>query len=668
MQNWQPTPAQAVQKARESTFNTSSHTVSEESMSTRTCKIGIHGRNHEEWHDIDFQVLRDAGVEVIKAMSQTRPYHFERMRRELPNVEIITRLHGDGFGVGHHPSPAQFAGQMIPVMADLRPYCTKFHVHNEPNHIKLYEGWGPTDDDARDFNTWFLQVYRRLKDAHPWASIGFPGLALGEHSHRDRTWLEICRPAIQEADWLGVHCYWQTPPGEWSRLRDEAFGLNFKYYHNKYPNKTIEILECGNSNGENNLPISDETIADEYVQWLQEVFNYPYINSASFFILSSQDSGNWSSFSWRTEHGAIRPMVYRVGVMFRPQWIPVNSPAPKPKPAPPVTTPAGLTNQMVINAFNRASLNLGLDGWELLNRAGLDLKALARDQATRQAPYSGPKLDQLPGLTDAQRQLIRAQLPRDVSFAAAGYSGFLKDDAGLLLLSLAAPPQLRLRTPSGALETRVARAWNRYGNLLTGIADRLGIDVALAVAVVAAEHDPRGLTPGNRLVLRFEAHLFYQRWGKDHPDRFAEHFQFDPARPWQGHRWRAAADADWREVHCSLADEWAAFDLARYLDYTAACEATALGFATILGASHAAAGYQSAAQMVDAFASSERFQVLARFDLLAGPDGGSRQADALRNDDLERYATVAAGPAEAARLAAMLRAAVQAFARLSAAG
>ena len=68
-------------------------------MSTRTCKVGIHGRNHEEWGDLDFQVLRDARIEVVKAMSQTRPQYFERAKRENDRIEIITRLHGDGFGV-----------------------------------------------------------------------------------------------------------------------------------------------------------------------------------------------------------------------------------------------------------------------------------------------------------------------------------------------------------------------------------------------------------------------------------------------------------------------------------------------------------------------------------------------------------------------------------------
>ncbi len=660
-------------------------------MSTRTCKVGIHGRNHEEWQELDFQVLRDSGIEVVKAMSQTRPHHFERMKRENPNIEIITRLHGDGFGVGSHPSPGQFAGQMIPVMANLRPFCTKFHVHNEPNHVARYEGWGNTDGDAQSFNAWFLEVYQRLKEAHPWASIGFPGLALPHFGHRDWQWLDICRPAIERADWLGVHCYWQTPPGQGPQLMHEALGMNFKHYHDKYPNKTLEILECGNSNVQNNYPISDEAIADEYVQWLQEVFKHPYVNSASFFILSSQDASNWSFFSWRTEDGAVKPVVHRVRAMFRPQWTPARmigpatapaasaaaaapspaKPAPaaavpspaKPAPAAPITTPVGLTNQMVINAMNFASLGLGLGGWDLLNRTGLNLAELARDQATRRALYSGPALDQLPGLTDQQRRLIRAKLPDNVSFAPGGYKGFLKDDPDLLVSALALPPQVWLRGPSGALETRVARAWNRFGNLLGQVADRLGVAPALAVAALAAQHDPRGFTADQRLALRFEVHLFWELWGQRNPKPFAEHFQFDAARPWQGHAWRAATAKPWREVHDSQASEQAAFELARGLDKTAGCAAAGLGFAAMLGASHALAGYDTAPQMADAFASSERYQVLAFFDLLAGPDGASRRAAALRSEDLESYATLTAGPGSGPHLTALLRQAVAFFQR-----
>lgn len=636
-------------------------------MSTRTCKVGIHGRNHPEWHDIDFQVLREGKIEVVKAMSQTKPHHFERMKRENPGIEVITRLHGDGFGVGHHPTPDQFANQMIPVMANLKPFCQKFHVHNEPNHMHRYEGWGSTDEDAADFNAWFLEVYNRLKNAHPWASIGFPGLALPHFGHRDWQWLDICRPAIERADWLGVHCYWQTPPGQPSQLMHEALGMNFRHYHDKYPDKTLEILECGNSNVQNNYPISDEDIASEYVTWLQEVFKYPYVNSASFFILSSQDEQNWGFFSWRTESGAIKPVVRRVQDMFRPEQRPIHSPPPPPTPVKPVPTPEGLTNQMVINAFNRASLQLGLGDWGLLVKAGLDLKALARDQATRRALYSGPMLDQMGALTDDQRRLVRAQLPDDVSFklAAEGYDGLLLHDEELLVVSLAYPRAAQLRGAQGALATRVAQAWNRYGNLLGLIADRLRVDVGLAVALIAGSGDPRGMAANERLVLRFEVQAFYETWGKDNPQAFADHFRFDAARSWQGHRWRASAGSAWQEVHAGLDNEWAAFQLARSLDREAACSATALGFPRLLGACHTLAGYESAAQMFDAFASSERYQVLALFDVMAGAGGNSRQAQALRRGAVESFAVLHAGAGDAARFATALRRAAASYRQLS---
>jgi hypothetical protein len=119
-------------------------------------------------------------------------------------------------------------------------------------------------------------------------------------------------------------------------------------------------------------------------------------------------------------------------------------------------------------------------------------------------------------------------------------------------------------------------------------------------------------------------------------------------------------------VHQNLASEWAAFELARSLDKMAACASAGLGFAGLLGACHAALGYESPAQMFDAFASSERFQALARFDLLGGQDRESRQVVALRSRDLETYATLAAGPAAAAQLAGALRAACAAFQQLSA--
>src|SRR5690606_36135503 len=175
-----------------------------------TCRVGVHGRNDTTFTEDDYRVIAESRVEAIKMMSLTQPTVFARNKAINPDIEIITRLYDDRIHHGH-PTPAEFVDKMTPILASLQPYCTKFQIANEPNHVQRYEGWGADDADAADFNRWFLEVYRLLKQACPWASLGFPGLAVPDFAHRDRAWLAICRPAIEPADWLGVPCYWPTP-------------------------------------------------------------------------------------------------------------------------------------------------------------------------------------------------------------------------------------------------------------------------------------------------------------------------------------------------------------------------------------------------------------------------------------------------------------------------
>jgi len=189
-------------------------------MAHRTCRVGVHGRNQEDFDERDFEVIRRARLEVVKMMSHTWPEVFARLKQDSPDLEIITRLHHPDINAGGHPAPEKFADDMISVLKRLQPYGTKFQVANEPNHAARYEGWGKEDADAQNFNEWFLRMYDRLKAACPWARIGFPGLAVPDFLHRDKSWLKLCREAINRADWLGVHCYWQTQPDQSSTMFD----------------------------------------------------------------------------------------------------------------------------------------------------------------------------------------------------------------------------------------------------------------------------------------------------------------------------------------------------------------------------------------------------------------------------------------------------------------
>ena len=174
----------------------------------------------------------------------------------------------------------------------------------------------------------------------------------------------------------------------------------------------------------------------------------------------------------------------------------------------------------------------------------------------------------------------------------------------------------------------------------------MGVDLELAVAALAASCDPPGPGADGRMRLRFDAALFHERWGGStaaHSPTISASTRRGRGRDSSAGRGRRSLGGGPRDQ----ASEWAAFELARSLDKAAACEATALGFLGLLGASYVQAGYASAAEMLDAFASSERFQVLAFFDLLAGRGAGSRQAEALRQRDLEAFAVLHAGPGAA---------------------
>ena len=84
----------------------------------------------------------------------------------------------------------------------------------------------------------------------------------------------------------------------------------------------------------------------------------------------------------------------------------------------------------------------------------------------------------------------------------------------------------------------------------------------------------------------------------------------------------------------------------------------------MMGFNHALLGYDSAGQMFDAFASSERYQVMGLFDFIGGRDADAPPLRALRHNDLQAFAALFWGPAAAARYAAWLDRGVAAFERL----
>ncbi len=280
-------------------------------------KVGILGRNDywgKTFTEQDYRVVREAKIELVKIFEYTDLSVFQRLRDENPALAFIVRLY-DEAGLGQ---PEEFVNRHAWRIEQLRPFATDFEILNEPNRAE--EGWGPAADQAQRFNHWYLEVLERLRALLPRASFGFPGLSPhppGE-TISDLEWLQICQEAVQASDWLGCHCYWSDEAG----MLHHSDGLRFTQYHTLFPDKTIHITEF------NSHPtlIDQWQRATQYRRYYTTLGDYPYVASASAFIISSPDPA-WDALAWwAPQSGQSRPVVWEVGSIPRPIGDPQEKP------------------------------------------------------------------------------------------------------------------------------------------------------------------------------------------------------------------------------------------------------------------------------------------------------------------------------------------------------
>lgn len=297
---------------------------------------------------------------------------------------------------------------------------------------------------------------------------------------------------------------------------------------------------------------------------------------------------------------------------------------------------APFTNQTLINAFYAAGNSLNVsDPWsEMVVRAGLGW--LADD---RNSFYNGVAIAQLPNLSDAEKESLQKWL-EVLSPAAPAKNRDSGDELG-------APTGAEIQLPPEAtpLMVAVANSWNRYGGLLTKLANQLDIDPGVAVAVLMAESKGEPFADDGRMIIRFENHLFHQFWGKSNPERFAQHFDYSrsPGDSWKNHQWRPDPAGGWRTFHGSQQLEWEVFNFARQLDESAAMKSISMGAPQIMGFNHQSIGYSTVQAMFDEFRQSARAQIESLFRFMQSHN----VLDAVRNGDLRRFAEVYNGPGQA---------------------
>jgi len=244
--------------------------------------------------------------------------------------------------------------------------------------------------------------------------------------------------------------------------------------------------------------------------------------------------------------------------------------------------------------------------------------------------------------------------------------GFLCHDDGLCECSIEPPAHQRIATTGPGDTARVAaRAWNRYGGLLAPLCEATEVSLAAAIGVLCVESSGQGMSDSGRLIIRFENHVFWNRWGKGRPDVFRQHFTFDTSKVWTGHTYRGSVTEAWKTGHRDQQSEWDAFTIARALHEPAALQSISMGASQIMGFNHAAIGYDSAGEMFECFKAEERFHILGLFDFIKGGGRTSPMLEALRRGEYEQFATHYNGNGQAAAYGARIRAAAAAFERIA---
>jgi hypothetical protein len=231
---------------------------------------------------------------------------------------------------------------------------------------------------------------------------------------------------------------------------------------------------------------------------------------------------------------------------------------------------------------------------------------------------------------------------------------------------------LRVNPKDPLLNRLAASIWNRFGGLLRALSAELKVEPAVAVAVFAVESGGNGFDPvSKRLVIRFENQVFFDQWGRKQPERFHQHFTFNPAQRWLDHKWRPTPGEAWRPAdlpnfHGSQTREWEVFSFAQTLDEVAAKKSISMGAPQIMGFNHAACGYESVLEMFAAFTAGERAQIIGFFDFVQGPTANSRSVIALQEQDFNAFAARYNGPGQAAKYGSLIRTAYEAFQQMKA--
>lgn len=219
-----------------------------------------------------------------------------------------------------------------------------------------------------------------------------------------------------------------------------------------------------------------------------------------------------------------------------------------------------------------------------------------------------------------------------------------------------------LLTGLSGLDRAMAIIYNAKGKYLHEQAQALGVSTAGAAAVLKVESRGQGFSSDGRMIIRFENHVFHDRWGSSHAAEFAKHFQYNGDERWKGHQFRASETGEWASCHQSQNQEWEVLEFARTLANDAALQSISMGAAQIMGFNYQKQGYASVQAMFDDMSGALKPQLVGMFTYI---EKTPACLEGLEEGDYVKFATGYNGSGQAAKYGAEIASAAEAFARVA---
>ena len=257
------------------------------------CYAGLGIADPRPFNATDRSAIQDSKIEAFKIFTLGDPDETKSLITDLRRIRSDMFIVGRLFfstNVGNKFSAQDFVNYCrIGLDASYQMGVEYFEVHNEPNLPQ--EGLGGNWADGAGFGAWLTKVLNILRASgkYPNAKWGYPGLSpqFGNASDTD-AFLDGSASALTLCDWVGVHCYWQTPDGPNYPMTGPQDGMFWQHYRTRYPDKLLMITEFSN-----NVPgPADDEKGRQYARYYQALRHEYNLGAAFSFAVNwpGQDS------------------------------------------------------------------------------------------------------------------------------------------------------------------------------------------------------------------------------------------------------------------------------------------------------------------------------------------------------------------------------------------